>query len=123
MDMPLSDTKVRSAKPLDKAYKLSDEKGLSLLVNRNGSKYWRFKYRLQTKEKLLALGVYPDVSLKDARAKRDEARSLLASDINPSVVKKATKLLGGSDENCCAAVAAEWYGKRKAKWSDTHADK
>lgn len=61
--MALSDTKIRSAKPEDKAYKLTDGKGLFLLVHPNGSKYWRFRYRFSGKEKMLAFGVYPDVSL------------------------------------------------------------
>ncbi|MES2770393.1 MAG: Arm DNA-binding domain-containing protein, partial [Pseudomonadota bacterium] len=87
--MPLSDSTVRTAKPDAKPYKLSDEKGLFLLVTPNGSKYWRQKYRFNGKEKVLSFGVYPDVSLKEARAKRDEARKLLANDIDPSEHKKA----------------------------------
>ena len=89
--MPLSATQVKQAKARDKAYKLSDEKGMFLLVNPNGSKYWRLKYRFGGKEKLLALGVYPDVSLKDARNKRDAARSLLANGADPGKAKKAQK--------------------------------
>lgn len=77
--MALSDTKVRSAKSEDKAYKLTDGNGLFLLVHPNGSKYWRFRYRFGGKEKMLAFGVYPDVSLANAREKRDEARKLVAS--------------------------------------------
>ena len=72
--MPLNDLILRNAKPLDKAYKLSDEKGLFLLVNPNGSKYWRLKYYFAGKEKLLALGVYPEVRLAEAREQRDQAR-------------------------------------------------
>ena len=75
--MPLTDTAVRNAKPGDKPIKLSDEKGLFLLLIPNGSKYWRMKHRFEGKEKLLALGVYPDISLKDARERRDEARELV----------------------------------------------
>jgi hypothetical protein len=70
--MPLTDVKVRNAKPRSKDYKLADEKGLFLLIKTSGSKYWRNKYRFADKEKLLSLGVYPDVSLADARQKRDE---------------------------------------------------
>lgn len=89
--MALSDTAVRSAKPTDKAYKISDEKGLFLLVHPNGSKYWRQKYRFDGKEKTLAQGVYPDVSLKEARERRDEARKQLASGIDPGQHRKASK--------------------------------
>ncbi len=79
--MALTDTAVRNAKPAEKAQKLADEKGLFLLINPNGTKYWRQKYRFDGKEKLLAHGVYPDVSLKDAREKRDAARKLLANGV------------------------------------------
>lgn len=81
--MPLSDTAIRAAKAKDKPYKLPDEKGLFLLIQPNGSKYWRQKYRYQGKEKMLAHGVYPDTGLKEARAKRDEARKLLAGGHDP----------------------------------------
>ncbi|EHM4777090.1 DUF4102 domain-containing protein, partial [Salmonella enterica] len=72
--MKLNARQVETAKPKDKPYKMADGGGLYLLVKTNGSRYWRLKYRIDGKEKLLALGVYPDVSLADARAKRDEAR-------------------------------------------------
>ncbi|MDD4906647.1 MAG: Arm DNA-binding domain-containing protein, partial [Methylobacter tundripaludum] len=88
--MPLSDTTIKNAKPnADKAYKLPDEKGMYLLVNLNGSKYFRLKYRFGGKEKVLALGVYPDTGLKQAREKRDEARKLLAEGIDPGENRKA----------------------------------
>lgn len=89
--MPLTATAVKQAKPKEKPYKLSDEKGMFLLINPNGSKYWRFKYRFGGKEKSLAIGVYPDLSLSDARGVRDEARNQLAKDIDPSVVKRVKK--------------------------------
>lgn len=76
--MALTDIKVRTAKPTDKQYKLTDGNGMHLLVHPNGSKYWRLQYRFGGKQKMLALGVYPDVSLADARARRDDARKLLA---------------------------------------------
>lgn len=74
--MALSDSAIRKAKPASKPYKLSDERGLFLLVNPSGGKLWRWKYRYQTKEQLLSLGQYPDVGLKDARERREEARKL-----------------------------------------------
>ncbi len=83
--MALNDLIIRNAKPLAKAYKLSDEKGLFLLVSPNGSRYWRLKYYFAGKEKLLALGVYPEVKLAEAREKRDQARKLLSQSIDPSV--------------------------------------
>lgn len=72
--MALTDAKIRAAKPTDKAYKLTDGTGMFLLVHPNGSRYWRLRYRILGKEKTLALGVYPEVSLSEARTKRDEAR-------------------------------------------------
>ncbi|EFD5410503.1 DUF4102 domain-containing protein, partial [Escherichia coli] len=74
--MALTDAKIRAAKPTDKAYKLTDGTGMFLLVHPNGSRYWRLRYRILGKEKTLALGVYPEVSLSEARTKRDEARKL-----------------------------------------------
>lgn len=74
----LTDTKCKNSQAKDKPYKLVDEKGMFLLINPNGSKYFRLKYRISGKEKLLALGIYPETSLKQARDKRDEARSQLA---------------------------------------------
>ncbi|WP_130833784.1 tyrosine-type recombinase/integrase [[Erwinia] mediterraneensis] len=90
--MALSDVKVRSAKPEAKACKLTDGKGMVLLVHPNGSKYWRLRYRFGGKEKMLALGRYPEISLADARARRDEARKLLANGVDPSENKKAAKV-------------------------------
>ena len=89
--MALSDTKVRTIKPMDKPFKLSDERGLFLIVTPTGGKWWRLKYRLDGKEKTLSLGVYPDVSLADAREKRDQARKVIASGSDPSELRKANK--------------------------------
>lgn len=75
--MPLSELKVKNAKALDKDYKLSDERGMYLLVAKSGGKLWRFNYRFENKRKTLALGAYPDVSLAEARQKREDARKLL----------------------------------------------
>ena len=81
--MPLTDTAIRTAKASEKPYKLPDEKGLFLLVNPNGSKYWRQKYRFGGKEKSLSFGVYPDVSLNEARKNRDIARDSLSQRVDP----------------------------------------
>jgi hypothetical protein len=89
--MPLTDTAIRNAKPGEKPVKLFDERGLYLEISPTGGKWWRFKYRFDGKEKRLSLGVYPDVSLKDARDRRDAARRLLADGIDPSENRKAQK--------------------------------
>ena len=88
--MPLTDTAVRNAKPSSKLYKLTDSGGLYLLVN-NAGKYWRFDYRFVGKRKTLAVGVYPAITLANARERRDEARKLLAHDTDPSMVKAVQK--------------------------------
>jgi hypothetical protein len=122
--MPLTNTAVLNAKPESKQRKLADGKGLFLLIHPNGSKYWRFKYRFQGKERLLALGVYPDVSLADARGRRDEARKLLANSIDPSEVKKANKAAGlEKAANSFEVVAREWYGKNQAVWNSNHGER
>ena len=77
--MPLTDTEAKKAAPREKQYRLADSGGMYLEIKPSGAKYWRLKYRFAGKEKVLALGVYPTVSLKDARSKRDAARKLLAA--------------------------------------------
>ena len=89
--MPLTNLTIQAAKPTDKALKLFDGKGLYLLVSPNGSKGWRFKYRLQSKEKLLSLGTYPEVSLADARERLEECRKLVAKGIDPSEFRKLNR--------------------------------
>ncbi len=90
--MPLTDIEIRSAKPGDKDFKLSDGGWLFLMVTTSGSKLWRMAYRFAGKEKTLSLGKYPESSLKDARANRDAAKALLASGIDPGQHKKLEKL-------------------------------
>jgi integrase len=87
----LTETQVRNARPRDRAYKLYDERGLFLLVMPTGGRLWRFRYRVGEREKLISLGAYPDVPLKRAREKRDEARRLLADEIDPSTERKARR--------------------------------
>lgn len=122
--MPLSVTAIRNAKPGDKARKMFDGGGLYLEVAPSGGKWWRLKYRFDGKEKRLSLGVYPDVSLKDARDRRDEARKLLANEIDPSENRKARKAAkieraGNSFE----VIAREWFAKHSANWSANHANR
>jgi integrase len=110
--MSLKATATKNAKPKEKPYKLYDEKGMYLLVSPTGSKCWRYKYRYVGKEKTLALGIYPDVSLANARAKRDEARSALANGIDPGEVRKVEKLtryLAAADS--FEAVGREWFNQ------------
>ena len=122
--MPLTDTAVRNAKPADKARKLFDSGGLYLEVAPSGGKWWRLKYRFEGKEKRLSLGVYPDVSLKDARDRRDEARKLLANEIDPSENRKAKKAAKVERAaNSFEVVAREWFTKHSTHWSDNHANR
>lgn len=122
--MPLTDTAIRNAKPTDKPIKLADEKGLFLLVHPNGSKYWRMKYRIGGKEKLLSFGVYPDTGLKEARAKREEARKLLANGADPGETKKAQKAASTERAaNSFEVIAREWFEKHREGWAPSHAEK
>ncbi len=117
----LTDTAVRNAKPRDKFYKVSDSGGLYLLVKPTG-KYWRMDYRFVGKRKTLAIGVYPAVSLVAARKKRDEARELLAKDIDPSLTKAINKqIVRTAAENTFKAVALEWHAKTSKTWAETTA--
>lgn len=118
--MPLTDATARQAKFTDKAQKLFDEKGLFLLVNQSG-KYWRVKYRFNNKEKTLALGVYPEVSLKEARLKRDDARKALAEGNDPGLIRKQSKLAAKiAGENSFENIAREWHDTQLARWSVSH---
>jgi len=105
----LSDTRLRTLKPKEKAYRVYDERGLYVQVSPSGAKLWRFKYIFDDKEKLLALGQYPDVPLALARERRDEARQLLARGIDPSAQKKALK---ETSDGTFEAVFREWWTNR-----------
>ena len=120
--MKLNARQVETAKPKEKPYKMADGGGLYLLVKTNGSRYWRLKYRIDGKEKLLALGVYPDVSLADARAKRDEARKGIAGGIDPLEVKKEQKVEREAQvKNTFQEIALEWHNMKVKKWSAGYA--
>ena len=120
--MALTATTIKTCKPKDKAYKLTDGGGLYLLVSPSGGKWWRFDYRFQSKRKTLSMGVYPAVSLKDARDRRDEAKKQLANGIDPAMVRQSQKHQQ-SQPNTFEAVAREWHDKFKPGWSDTHASR
>lgn len=122
--MALTDAAIRKAKPDEKPVKLTDERGLYLLIATNGGKWWRFDYRFDGKRKTLSMGVYPDVGLADARERRDEARKLVAQGIDPGENRKAQK--AARDEraaNSFEVVAREWFGKHSPSWAKSHADK
>lgn len=117
----LTEVAVKNAKGKEKAYKLTDGGGLYLEVMPNGSRYWRLKYRYANKESRLALGVYPEVSLKDARRRKQEARKLLADGIDPGNERRQEKLarkLGA--ESSFKAIALEWVKKEEHHWSASH---
>lgn len=117
----LSDTKIRKAAPAERDYKLADEKGLFLLVRKNGGKLWRMKYRVEGKEKLLSFGPYPDVTLIDARERRDEARRLLRQGVDPSAEKKREAKAARLEEaHSFESVAREWHELNKGRWTDVH---
>jgi integrase len=119
--MPLTDTAAKQAKPKDKTYRLSDEKGMYLEVTPKGQKYWRMKYRIGKQEKRLSIGVYPTTSLKKARQIREQARQQLLDGIDPSALKQAKKLASESaSESSFKVVALEWFSKKKPTWSENH---
>lgn len=115
----LSNVGVRTARPEERAYKLTDGEGVVSLVHTNGSKYWRLRYRFDGKEKMLASGKYPEVSLADTRARRDEARKLLANGVGPSENKKAVKVEQEQEAIMFEVVAREWHASNQ-KWSASH---
>ena len=117
----LTATAIRNAQPGPKPRKIFDGRGLHLEVSPKGGKWWRLKYRFHGKEKRLSLGVYPDVSLQDARARRDAARKLLANDVDPSAARKAEKAaVADRAANSFEVLAREWFAKHVANWSDSH---
>ena len=116
--MLINDTVIRNTKPSAKPRKLFDGGGLFLLVQPNGSRWWRFKYRFDGSEKTLSLGVYPEVSLKQARERREALRKQIADGIDPSAIRKAEKR---AQANTFEAVAREWYEQRVPNWTKEYA--
>ena len=125
--MPLTDTTVRNLKSAEKTYRVSDEKGMFIEVTPSGGKLWRIKYRFEGKQKPLALGKYPEVNLKEARERRDEARKLLANGVDPGEVRKEEKAAKEEAiQNTFARIAEEWFlawrdGKASSTVSHTRA--
>jgi integrase len=121
--MSLTDAAIRNAKTKDKPYKLSDGGGLFLWVQPSGGKWWRYKYRFAGKEKLLALGSYPDVSLAEARERHGQARKVLAAGNDPGAVKKeARRVALLKTETTFEAVTREWCEGRKHKWVTSYGE-
>jgi len=119
--MLLTDMKVKSAKPKEKQYKLPDGKCLYLLVLPTGGKYWHFRTKVGGKEKLMSFGTYPEISLADAREKRDAARKQIANGIDPTDIRKAQKAARGEAEaNSFEVIAREWHGKFLTDKSDSY---
>jgi integrase len=124
--MNLTSIKIKNAKAKDKPYKLYDRDGLFLQImpsgklSPKGSRYWRLKYRFEGRERLLALGIYPEISLAEAREKCSEARKQLKAGIDPGEVKKATKQ--GVSSDSFAVVAEEWHSKNIKFWTPGHAE-
>lgn len=122
--MPLTDTAIRTAKPSAKPVRMFDGGGLYLELSPAGGKLWRLKYRFDGKEKRLALGIYPDIGLKDARERREEARKLLANGADPAEARKAQKAAKVErSTNSFEVIAREWFAKHRDTWAASHADK
>ncbi|WP_272525600.1 tyrosine-type recombinase/integrase [Providencia sp. PROV196] len=120
--MLLTDIQIRKAKPKDKVYTLNDGNGLSLLIEPNGSKGWRFRYRFAGKPKMISFGVYGQISLADARRKRDKAKKQLSDGIDPSDARKSEKITQKyAAENTFKAVAIEWHASKCSTWSKGYA--
>ncbi len=119
---PLSEVKVRNAKSRGNAYKLFDGGGLFLFLTPSGGKLWHFKYRFDSKEKKLTLGTYPEISLADARQRRDEARKQIAHGIDPGAVRKAQRQAETEETETFEVVAREWHTKFTPTWAISHAE-
>lgn len=120
---PLTDAKIRTVKITEKPQKLFDGGGLFLLVTPSGGKLWRFKYRFEEKEKVLALGTYPDLSLTEARDRRQQARNLLANGVDPGNIKKAQIVAGTKETDTFEIIAREWHTQKTPSWAESHSVK
>ena len=119
----LTDAAVKTAKPRDKDYKLSDSGGLYLFVTRAGHRSWRLKYRFGGKEKRLVFGSYPEIKLAEARRMRDDAKRLLREGRDPAYERRKAKLVNASkQEHLFEEVAREWHSLQKDRWKPVHAD-
>ena len=120
--MSLTDLAIRTAKPAPRPVKWFDERGLYVQINPNGSKWWRVKYQFMGKPQLLSVGVYPEVSLKEARQRRDEIRRQVRDGVDPSAARKATRSRETGTDSF-EALALEWLIKFQADWSPSYLEK
>jgi len=120
--MALTDTAIRNAKPKDKPYKMADAGGLLVLIQPSGAKWWRLRYRFGGKEKMLSLGVYPEVSLTDARAARDAAKKQIKGGTDPATARKVETALAAEDTDTFERVALAWWQQWKGSCTSGHAD-
>ncbi len=121
--MPLTEVAIRNAKPDNsKTLRLKDERGLYLEVSPAGGKWWRLRYWIAGKENRLSLGVYPDVGLKDARERRDDARRLIAKGIDPAAVRRGEAAERQAEEETFQAIAEEWFQEFRHTWTDSTAE-
>ena len=122
--MALTALEVSKSKAADKPQRLADGGNMYLLIQPNGAKYWRMDYRLAGKRKTLAIGVYPDISLSDAREQREQARKLIANGVDPVAVKQAQKVASVAlSENSFEIIAREWFAKHSPNWKENHSSK
>lgn len=122
--MALTDIAIKNTKPQAKPIRLADERSLYLLLNPNGSRWWRFDYRFDGKHKTISFGIYPDVSLKLARERRDEARTLLVTGVDPGAQRKAEKQAKADfGANTFEVIAREWMATRGKEWTESYASK
>ena len=122
--MPLTDASLRNLKAAAKSRKIADSKGLYIEVAPSGGKWWRLKYRFRSKEKRISLGVYPDITLREARDRRDDARKLLARGIDPSEHRQAEKKAAAErSTNDFESIAREWFSKHSKNWAKSHSDR
>lgn len=114
---------IKKAKPREKVYSLGDGNGLSLIVEPNGSKGWRFRYQFNGKSKMISLGIYPVITLNEAREKRDDARRLVANGTDPAEARKEERnKASGQSENTFKKITLEWFNGRKDRWSEGYRD-
>jgi integrase len=122
--MALTELKIKSSQPTDKQYKITDEKSMYLLIKPNGSKYFRMDYRFAGKRKTLSLGVYPEISLKEARIKRDEARKLISEGTDPLMLKKINKItLIQDNQETFNIFSKKWFDNYKDQWTIKHGER
>ena len=110
----------KAARPKDRPYKMHDGNGLFVIIRPNGSKWWRFRYKLFGKTKELSMGIFPEVTIREARFRRDEARQMLAKGIDPATVRQVAIQQSGNEETF-EFLATEWHKRFLSKWTPGHA--